>query len=165
MSGLKIRNYQNSDWSAVLEMLVEMLEYHLDLEVLQWFKKDYSPKLLPNLLRGLTQRHRLKTGKLLVAVIDNQVVGFSFAKPFKVDAEMKKSSVKTGAIEELFVRAAFRRRGVAKMLIAAQEKYLRAEGCKLIRLKDVYAENKPAIKLYEQLGYIPRMLEFGKRVE
>lgn len=54
-------------------------------------------------------------------------------------------------LEDLFVRAPFRRRGLGKMLLAEVAQIARQEGCRSIRL-DVLHWNEPAIRFYKSLG-------------
>lgn len=58
-----------------------------------------------------------------------------------------------GTIEWLYVRAPFRRRGVALELIRAADKFLTWE-CRCIRVRVlVYETNEAAQRLYEKLGF------------
>ena len=56
------------------------------------------------------------------------------------------------AIEELVVAEAFRRRGIAALLMDAAHHWMRDEGIDETELT-VYDFNQPALRLYRKLGY------------
>lgn len=163
MRNLHIRDYQKSDWSQVLEMVKETMIYHMEIQKPVRFTR-ISKKLLPNYLLSLILKHQNKTSKLIVASVNKKLVGFIYGHKDKQDKELKKSAVKSGTIEELYISKEFRGKGIAKKLMLAMEKYLREEKCQLIRLKDVHATNKQAQDFYQNLNYQPRVIEYAKRV-
>ena len=59
---------------------------------------------------------------------------------------------KSCRIYSLAVDPGFGRRGVGAELLRASERYARAHGCEALRL-EVRWDNKPAIALYEKLGF------------
>ncbi len=159
-----IRDYRNSDWSAILDMIVQTIEFHISIQKPIRFE-SYTVKLLRNYLLGLTAQHRNGTGKFLVAVnADDQPVGFLFGAVDKPDKELQKCVVKSATFYELFVLPAYRGQHVATALITTLEQHFKQQGCQLIRLHDVHATNESAQQLYRKLGYVPRVIEMGKRV-
>lgn len=159
-----IRDYRNSDWSAILDMTVQSIEFHMAIQKPVRFER-YTIKLLRNYLLGLTAQHRRGTGKFLVAVDDaDQPVGFLFGAVDKPDKELEKCAVKSATFYELFVLPEYRGQHLATSLITALEQHFQQQGCQLIRLHDVHATNESAQKLYRKLGYVPRVIEMGKRI-
>ncbi|MCL4400971.1 GNAT family N-acetyltransferase [Candidatus Parvarchaeota archaeon] len=57
-----------------------------------------------------------------------------------------------GSIEELYVLPAFRRKGVASLLMKRMVKKLKGSGARTVIVL-TNDKNKPAIKLYEHLGF------------
>ncbi len=165
MKTVVIRDYQNPDWNQVLKMMTQTMEYHNSIQDPKRFN-TYTPNLLRNYLRGLVTKHRLKKGKLLISVNDtNCLTGFIYGETDTQDAELRKSAIPSGTIKELFVSSEMRKSGVAQKLMAKMEDYLIKNGCTLIRLKDVHSNNIPAQNLYAKLKYIPRVVEYAKRVD
>jgi ribosomal protein S18 acetylase RimI-like enzyme len=161
MTHIIIRDYQKKDWSQILQMIVESMEYHISIQNVLRFK-TYTPDLLRNFLRGLVVKQRLKKGKFLVAEEEGILIGFIYGEVDKQDKELAKSVVKSGTIFELFVLPSHRKHQVAQTLMNNMEGYLMKNGCLLIRLKDVHFKNTPAQSLYSKLGYEPRTQEFAK---
>lgn len=66
------------------------------------------------------------------------------------------------ATEDIFVLPEWRSKGVAKYVITEVLKYLKSQG-KSISTLSVLGDNKPAISLYNSLGYrmFGVMIEFG----
>ena len=159
-----IRPYQKTDWPHVFEMLTQTMDFHMSIQDPVRFK-TYTKKLLINFLRGITMKHRSGKGRLLVATNEHkQLVGFIYGHVDSYDKELAKSSVVSGTIDELYVATAARKKGLAQLLMQKMEAYLISKNCVLIRLKDVHAPNKPAINLYSKLHYVPRVIEYAKRV-
>ncbi|MNJ64865.1 putative acetyltransferase [compost metagenome] len=59
-----------------------------------------------------------------------------------------------GVIEDVFVREPWRKRGIAKYLLAQALKYLRANQLQSATLM-VLTTNKSALALYESVGFCP----------
>ncbi len=60
-----------------------------------------------------------------------------------------------GFVDELYIRPAVRRRGIASEVLAALPKALASAGLKALHL-EVDRENAPAQALYRKLGFTPR---------
>ena len=163
MSSINISNYQKSDWKQLLEMVYQTMDYHMSIQNPVRFE-SYTDGLISNYCRSIVAKHRLKKGKLLVAHLDNKLVGFIYGYIDHQDKEMKKSAVKSGTISELFVQQEARGKKVGKLLMAEIEKYMVDHSCRLIRLSEVHQTNNSARKFYQYLGYQPRTIEYAKRV-
>lgn len=91
---------------------------------------------------------------LLVAVIDNRVVG----------AVMGGFDGHRGWIYSLAVDAAYRRLGVGAALVRQMESLLRQRGCLKLNLQ-VRASNAQVIGFYEELGFeVEQNISMGKRL-
>ena len=58
----------------------------------------------------------------------------------------------TGEVKRLFVRPAYRGRGLSKELLLAVERYAREQGCRRLYL-DTRISLEPAVSLYRVLGF------------
>ena len=68
-----------------------------------------------------------------------------------------------GYIEGIFVQPAFRRRGIARRLVAAVERWAASNGC-VEFASDCHADNEASIRLHENLGFdIARRLVHFRR--
>jgi ribosomal protein S18 acetylase RimI-like enzyme len=70
-----------------------------------------------------------------------------------------------GWLNYLAVLPAFRRRGLARLIVSEAERLLRLEGCAKINLQ-VRTENKGVIDFYRRIGYaMDDVVSMGKRLE
>lgn len=126
---------------------------------------EYAARYTTRLLR-LCQRHN---GIFLVAQVGDQPAGLIAAEvvawrpSFSLDPAHPEVSKRyhAGEILELYVREAYRRKGLGRALMLEVERRLRARGCKWMRL-EVFAPNRIAQKFYTSLGYRPRDLRLGR---
>ena len=106
----------------------------------------------PNAIR-LTEEDLIRDGfgpapkfRAILAEDNGQPMGYALFFPFY--------STWSGSaifLEDLFVRDAFRGRGIGKALLGEVARIARQEGCHTIRL-DVLDSNAPAIQFYKSLG-------------
>ena len=71
---------------------------------------------------------------------------------FLIATEIKNAFKRIGYIDDIFVEKEFRRRGIASQLIKDFVKRMNNKKIKKFRL-GVDIKNKPAIELYEKLGF------------
>ncbi len=97
-------------------------------------------------------RHFVASPKstLVVAEVEGKVVGCALVN-YRRGSELAR-------IYTIAVATEFRRRGIARQLLAAAEQSARKRGCRIMRL-EVRADDAGAIALYEASGYS----RFGKR--
>lgn len=97
-------------------------------------------------------REGLSSGRnlLLVAKIDNAVVGFAFASIFRNYPLNVSKTI--GAIDDVYVLPEFRGKGIGKKLAVECLNKMKAASVKAVTLQ-VLTENKAAIRLYEKLGF------------
>jgi ribosomal protein S18 acetylase RimI-like enzyme len=86
---------------------------------------------------------------------DEPVVGFAHLCPAFSSASMRRSWI----VNDLFVAEAFRRRGIAKMLMAAAADHAHAAGARSLTLTTAET-NTAAQALYESLGWSPLPVRF-----
>jgi ribosomal protein S18 acetylase RimI-like enzyme len=95
----------------------------------------------------LAERIRLHESVILLARDDADGEGLGFTQLYPLF-----SSVRTWLLNDLFVAAAARRRGVAKALLDAAVEHARALGAASLSLSTAL-DNAPAQALYESMGW------------
>lgn len=97
---------------------------------------------------------------ILVAEDDGVPVGFiasrSYIFPFKLNG-----SDRYAIITDLYVLPEYRGRGIGRKLLEECISRLKAKGYSRVRLS-VWVENSRAIKLYDSLGFKPRVIVMEK---
>ncbi len=103
-----------------------------------------------NLIEPMEIGKKLRRGNeiVLVAERENQVLGFACAQLMDSFCYVRPYAELT----ELYVRVAYRRKGVGTALVRNMEKELARRGVGHIHILTA-AGNKPARALYDQLGY------------
>lgn len=88
-------------------------------------------------------------GTTITAFDGDQVVGSVMAF---FDPDRERNPEQTGSSEYVFVRPEWRRRGIARYLLAETLRYLKSQGMAYASL-EVLSENARALALYESMGY------------
>lgn len=101
----------------------------------------------------------------LVAEADNKIVGFAYGTVSSPPSEVleKWRSARVGSVETLAVDEAFRRQGIAKLLLTSLFEKFKEKGIDLVTLS-VHAVETAAMKLYEKMGFEPRAYFLWKRL-
>ena len=95
-------------------------------------------------LATLPGRYKAPHGRLTIGVLDGNPVGCGAVSVHHRVAELKR----------LYVRREARSRGIGRALVEDAIDWARSFGCRQLRL-DVWLERKPAIRLYQSLGFQP----------
>jgi ribosomal protein S18 acetylase RimI-like enzyme len=112
---------------------------------------------------GPSQFHRrrfeLSDGSVyLLAWIDDVAVGHVLVTPESKYPEIRAQLGRLPEVNGLGVADAYRRKGVARALMAEAVKIASGQGCDRLGLA-VEPDNEPAVRLYEALGFERRNLE------
>lgn len=105
------------------------------------------------------------TGKILLAKMDNQIVGLIIGIIEEKDTidRLTNTCPKRGIISELVVSKKARGKNIGKELMKHIENYFKELKCDFIVI-DVFGPNKDAYMFYEKLGYFPRNYEVVKKI-
>ena len=141
-----IREYQPEDAQQVEECFVEL--------------QDSLHRLEPSVLEGKAAKKYFDfmfaycaetSGKVFVAEVDNQIVGF-ISLWLKVKSELDEEPSEYAFISDLVVLPAYRGRGLGRALLQKAEEHARLQGATTLKL-EVLAKNDVAIKLYQNYGF------------
>lgn len=99
-------------------------------------------------MREILVTHRFVDG-LLVARVDGVLAGFA---SFSVENGSLELDTTRGLLSNLYVRPAYRDRGIGTALLERVEDELEARGVETLRL-EVMAANEAARRFYERAGY------------
>ncbi len=124
--------------------------------------QDFERGLEPDIVAGTTISKRYlqeildenekKAGKIFVAVVQEQVVGFvSVRREPNWDSYLS-SITEHAYISDLVVLPTHRRQGIGRMLMQKAEEHARGLGVNVVKI-NVLSRNKPATYLYEQSGF------------
>lgn len=142
-----IREYRPEDTPYVHACFVEL--------------QDFLHRLEPNILEGhaagkyfdfMLARCTETAGKVFVAEVDSQVVGFVcvFGKvPYE---EFDEEPIEYAFISDLVVLPAYRSQGIGQLLLQAAEAYAQAQGATSLEL-EVLVKNESAVRLYNRYGF------------
>ena len=97
-----------------------------------------------------------KNNLLLISVIDNEIVGYAFAKKISSD-----EIIKSVLIDGIYVIESARNKGIATKLIERIQKWCKEKEIDEIKIKVVIA-NKSAYNLYKKLGFDDYSIELTK---
>jgi ribosomal protein S18 acetylase RimI-like enzyme len=135
---LEIRPFQDSDTAAVLQLWE-------DCEL----TRDYN-----NPYEDIRRKLAVQPGLFLVGTLNTLVVA----------CVMAGYEGHRGWLNYLAVTPACRRRGFARLMVAAAEKELRLLGCPKINLQ-VRLENTQAMEFYKNIGFkVDQVVSLGKRL-
>lgn len=152
---INIRSAMQQDMPALQEMLDLLNKERRQL----WSQKN---KIFHNRLKQLSKlrKNDLDKNIFIVAEDDNEITGFVLG--FVTSKKGYKLS-KLGYLDALYVKPAFRSKGVAKKLIDAIVKSFKSKNCDHMTTH-TDAENKVAQKLYERAGMSQVTVEHWKKL-
>jgi len=155
-----IRDYEPAQhWDQVRSCVVELQEFERGLEPSLPRGQDMADAYLTFLL----DRCSGAGGRLLVAEIDKDVVGFVAVRVRVAPEEPDEDQTPYAYISDLVVLPAYRRRGIGRALLDRAEALVRSSGTGLVRV-GVLAKNESAAKLYRAVGFTEYQLQLVKRL-
>lgn len=114
---------------------------------------DYIPRMLNRCMHC--------QGKIFVAEVGEQVVGFATILSKVKSEEIEDGEIEYGLVSDLIVASRFRKRGVGKKLLEAVESFARSNKVRWLRI-GVLAKNHVADGLYDSLGFRKLYIEREK---
>jgi ribosomal protein S18 acetylase RimI-like enzyme len=155
-----IRDYEPAEhWDQVRSCVVELQEFERELEPSLPRGKDMADAYLTFLLDRCSQTG----GRVLVAEVDHEVVGFVAVFARVVPEEPDEDQTPYAYISDLVVLPRYRRRDIGRALLEGAEAFVHSSGARVLRV-GVLAKNEPAAKLYRVAGFSEYQLQLVKRL-
>lgn len=145
-----VRVARGSDREAVLELWVDLVEYHRELDPAY----PPTPGLRATLRREVDRAMVDPACELLVAALDRELCGFAIAE---IDLRPSEEASEGGVcwIHELYVAPAARRRGMGRGLVHHCEAFFRARGAERATVR-VEIGNAAGLRFWARVGYAER---------
>ncbi|OJZ07950.1 MULTISPECIES: GNAT family N-acetyltransferase [Sphingobacterium] len=103
-----------------------------------------------------------REAEVLVAVVDDQLVGSGYAK--LLDSKPYQKYEKYAYLGFMYVRPEYRGQGINKMILHRLIDWAKERNISEVRLQ-VYEENTSAIKAYAKAGFKPNLLEMRMEID
>jgi len=159
LAGYTIRPAEHADLDRVTELL-RALQDHLEASNPDLWRMDAEARAN---LKGVTAgRLAADNGVALVAEHEaDGVVGVIFGR---VVVNNRYNPPRAGVVDQAFVRADHRRRGVASRLVAEVCRFFNEQGVADVSLRYVIG-NDEAAGFWQALGFVPRIVTAGATLE
>lgn len=146
----RIRAVRAADRAGVLDLWLDLIEYHRRLD------PDYpgAPGIREVLLKEIERGLRSRSCCIGVAENGSEVVGFVFAEVER-GAGLRRDEAGLGWIHELFVDPAFRRRGVANALLALVDEFFEQRCPARVSVR-VESGNEEGLRFWLRRGFAER---------
>lgn len=144
-----ISEFVDTDKSGVEECIVDLQEHERKIDS----NKKPGVEVAAGYLEYLLKQCAEKNGKIFVAKVDSEVVGFSCVW---VDDEDDPTSNerKIGYFSDLYTKPEFRRQGVGISLIKTRLDFIKSLGISLVRVCTL-ADNKEIQETLKSQGFVP----------
>lgn len=148
-----VRDMKEADLDAASLLAEELVQLHHSWDRTRFF-------ITPDVARGYRWWFNKQLGAegvvLLVAEEEGQIAGYLYGS--LEERDWAKLLDAHGAIHDVHVSAKFRRRGIAKALMAAAAQKFKALGAKQLVLNSANS-NAEGQALFKSIGYRPTMVE------
>jgi ribosomal protein S18 acetylase RimI-like enzyme len=123
--------------------------------------QDFLHRLEPQVLEGKAARPyfdfmlvscRNTSGKIFVAEVENQIVGFICLWLKVQSEELDEEPAEYAFISDLVILPAYRSQGLGRALLQTAEEYARRHEATSLKL-EVLAKNEGALSLYQRHGF------------
>ena len=161
---ITIREYTEGDRAQILQLMKEFNTYFQDID--PWYVLSYNRNSAEMYTQRMIHDTANHDGKLYVAEVDGQIVGFVQGSMHIQTPEeiQERGHVISGDIKELFVTKTYRGKKIGQQLMQVIENYFMAKHCQQLSL-DVFAPNMLARDFYQKNGFTERALILVKRLK
>ena len=146
-----------TDVPRLRQCLIELQNFERALDPRLPSGEDIVDAYIPDML----QRCRECNGTVLVAEVDDHVVGYVTIMAKVSSEEIGAGDVEFGLVTDIVVLQSYRGTGLGKELLAAAEAYARANGVKWLRI-GALAANDAARTMYSSMGFAGLYVELEK---
>jgi ribosomal protein S18 acetylase RimI-like enzyme len=149
-SRVTVRTYRSEDQDRVKQCIIELQNFERDLEA----DRVEGEEVVERNFQELQEAHDQNTGRIFVAEVEEEVVGFVNVR-FEHENQMYHSSLVDYAyISDIVVLQAYRGRGIGTMLLQQAEDFARQQGGAVLKI-EVLARNQQAADVYQHAGFRP----------
>ena len=161
---VKIRDYQESDRTAFVKLMEQLMDYIASIDDLKRIRR--MPEFGESYTQRILQKVAENNGMIYVAELDSELVGVVVGTILEQSKEDQLEHVpsKFGEVLEIVVEAGYRGKGVGTMLMNKLEEYFKKSNCNVSGV-GVLAHNKNAHRLYNKLGYEDRSFYMTKDLQ
>jgi ribosomal protein S18 acetylase RimI-like enzyme len=160
VSGVIIREFDRArDRTALRELFIELQNSERQLDP----GMPEGSTVATAYLKRMLARCRHWDGRVFVAEVAGEVVGFACVWARVEPDEPDEDPAEYAVVSDLVVRTTCRRRGIGGRLLSAAEGYARTRGAGSLRI-GVLAHNAPARRLYASAGFQEYGVELVKRL-
>ncbi len=150
-----VRPVATQDKEALAHMWQALVDYHTQLDArlppaAEGAATRYAERLLRRVQNG-------KNAQAYVAETDGQVVGYVLGSVLDLHPDLF-ARREAGFIADLFVLPAYRRRGIARRLVAALNAWFAAQGMQIVEW-NVAAANTEGLRFWQAQGGQPIMVQ------
>jgi len=157
---MPIRDFDESlHYEAISNCLVELQDVERKLNPRMPSGADIVDDYIPDMLNRCVECE----GKILVAEIDDDVVGYATIMTRVTSEEVEDRGIEYGLVSDLVVMPKYRGQGHGRQLLEAAESYARNCGVKWLRV-GVLAGNHSAQELYASMGFASIYVELEKEL-
>ncbi|MEW5955199.1 MAG: GNAT family N-acetyltransferase [Candidatus Micrarchaeota archaeon] len=143
---MRIRKARGRDLKQLTALSQSLLDYHAC-----FFPKLKSAREIAKSQRKFfAKQMRSKKALILVAEDGSKLVAYAMVEVKKKPPVFRDRT--TAYVDAVFVSSAYRRKGAAKLLLKAMEKWAKKKGARELELKCV-TKNKAALAAYGKLGF------------
>lgn len=145
-----VRTYRPEDQDRVKHCIIELQDFERVLEA----DRVEGEQIVERNFQELQEAHQQNTGRMFVAEIEEEVVGFINVR-FEHESQAYLSSLVDYAyISDVVVLQAYRGRGIGTMLLQQAEAFARQQGATVLKI-GVLARNPQAADVYQHAGFRP----------
>lgn len=157
---VNIRSYEANDTARLEELFAELQDFERTLEINRVDGKSVAHAYLTQLL----DECRRWDGAILVAEVDEKVIGFICILAKYDSGEVIEVEKKSAAITDLVVSSSFRGQGIGRSLLDAAEAYAEQHGAHVLRV-GALAKNTVARLVYEKARFREVEIELIKEIK
>ena len=166
---MEIREFRDGDRARLDAMQFALQKYFSEVDSSGETRAYESMGAAHRYMEKMLDDVRKMRGKLLVAVVDGEIVGFTQGVIIEhkegEDAiyDLTHAAAKEGWIGLLFVEVEFRGQGIGRGLLDKMKEHFKENNCSCVKLL-VLAENKNAIEIYKKSGFVGREIEMRMEI-
>ncbi len=154
-----IREYDPShDRAGLRDCVIELQEYERTIDP----ALPEGERMADAYVAFLLERCAKLAGRVFVLDADRQVIGFVSVMTQVPPEEPGEERAEYAYVSDLVVLPAHRGRGFGRALLERAETFAREQGARMLKV-GVLAGNRPARRLYHEMGFADHQIQLVKR--